>query len=80
MPFSEPVRTYHFHRRAYQGLLHALSGEARNISNAYWDALQCGIPAPHLLSADQCRDGVKACKRRLQSLEGQSVGLQKVLL
>ena len=21
MPFSEPVRTYHYHRRAYQGLL-----------------------------------------------------------
>jgi hypothetical protein len=80
MPFSEPVRTYHFRRKAYQGLLHALSGKSRNVSNAYRDALRCGIPAPRLLSANQCRDGVEACERRLQSLRGQSVGLRKVHL
>jgi hypothetical protein len=80
MPFSEPVRTYHFCRRAYQGLLHALSGKSHYVSNAYRDALRCGIPAPHLLSANQCRDGVEACKRHLQLLRGQSVGLRKVHL
>ncbi len=80
MPFSKPVRTYHFHHRAYQGLLHVLSGKSRNVSNAYRDALRCGIPAPRLLSADQCRDGDEACERYLQLLKGQSVGLQKVHL
>jgi hypothetical protein len=80
MPFSEPVRTYHFWRRAYQGLLKALEGPARNASNAYCDALCCGIPTPRLLDADQCRDGVEACERRLQSLKAQAVGLRKVHL
>ena len=80
MPFSEPVRTYHPRRRAYQGLLRALSGEARNVSNAYCDTLRRGIPAPHLLSANQCRDGVEACERHQQSLKGQSVGLRKTHL
>lgn len=40
----------------------------------------CGIPVPRLLSADQCRDRVEACERRLQSLQAQSVGLRKVHL
>jgi hypothetical protein len=80
MPFSEPVWTYHFCHRAYQGLLHALSVKSHNVSNVYRDALRCGIPAPRLLSADQCRDGVEACKRRLQLLRGQSVRLRKVHL
>jgi hypothetical protein len=80
MPFSEPVRTYHFRQRAYQGLLKALEGTAHNASNAYRDALRCGIPTPRLLDADQCRDGVEACERRLQSLKSQAVGLRKVHL
>jgi hypothetical protein len=80
VPFSEPVRTYHYRHRAYQGLLNVLEGTAHNASNTYWDALHCGIPALSLLNADQCRDGVKACERRLQSLKGQSVGLRKVHL
>ena len=69
MPFSEPVRTYHYRRRAYQGLLHVLAGSSRNASNAYRDALRCGIPSPCLLSAAQCNDGVKACTRRLHALK-----------
>ena len=66
MPFSEPVRVYHLRRRAYQGLLNVLTpdGRTRNASNAYRDALRCGIPFPRLLSADQCRDGIEACERR----------------
>lgn len=82
MPFSEPVKVYHLRRRAYQGLLNALTpdGKSRNASNAYRDALRCGIPTPRLLSADQCRDGIEACERRLHSLKGQSVGLRKVHL
>jgi len=39
MPFSEPVRTYHYRRRAYQGLLNVLDRSAQNASNAYRDAL-----------------------------------------
>ena len=35
MPFSEPVRTYHYRRRAYQGLLNILELTAHNASNAY---------------------------------------------
>ena len=35
MPFSEPVRTYHYQRRAYQGLLNVLEQKAHNASNAY---------------------------------------------
>jgi hypothetical protein len=66
MPFSEPVRTYHYRRRAYQGLLNILELTAHNASNAYQDALRCGIPSPRLLNAAQCRDGIEACERRLQ--------------
>ncbi|KAL3768308.1 hypothetical protein ACHAW5_007971 [Stephanodiscus triporus] len=80
MPFSEPVRTYHYRRRAYQGLLNVLEKRTRNASNAYRDALHCGIPSPQLLDAAQCRDGVEACARHLQSLKRQLVGLQKVHL
>ncbi len=80
MPFSELVRTYHYRRRAYQGLLNVLEGTARNASNTYCNALRCGIPAPRLLDADQCRDGIKACERRLQLLKGQAVGLRRVHL
>ncbi len=82
MPFSEPVRVYHLCCRAYQGLLNALNldGKSRNASNMYRDALRCGIPTPRHLTADQCRDGVEACERRLHSLKGQSVGLWRVHL
>jgi hypothetical protein len=82
MPFSEPVRVFHLCRRAYQGLLNVLTsdGRTRNASNAYRDALRRGIPSPLLLSVDQCRDGIKACERRLQTLKGQLVGLRKVHL
>ena len=80
MPFSEPVRTYHYRRWAHQGLLNVLEGTACNASNTYHNALRCGIPAPPLLNADQCRDGVEASERHLQSLKGQSVGLRKVHL
>jgi len=80
MPFSEPIRTYHYRRRAYQGILNVLERTARNASNAYRDAMHCGIPSPRLLNAAQCRDGIEACKRRLQLLKGQSVGLRKVHL
>jgi len=80
MPFSKPVRTYHYRRRAYQGLLNILELTAHNASNAYRDALRCGIPSSRLLNAEQCRDGIEACERRLQFLKGQSVGLRKVHL
>jgi hypothetical protein len=70
MPFSEPVRTYHYQRRAYQGLLNVLERTAHNASNAYHDALRCGISSLHLLNAAQCRDGIEACERRLQLLKG----------
>jgi len=73
MPFSEPVRTYHYRRRAYQGLLNVLDRSAHNASNAYRDALRCGIPSPRFLNAAQCRDGVEACERRLQSLKKSSI-------
>jgi hypothetical protein len=46
MPFSEPVQTYHYRRRAYQGLLNVLEQKAHNASNAYRFALRCGIPSP----------------------------------
>ena len=80
MPFSEPMRTYHYCRRAYQGLLNVLERTAHNASNTYRNALRCGIPTSCLLDADQCRDGVEACERRLQSLKGQSVDFRKVHL
>jgi hypothetical protein len=80
MPFSKPVRTYHYRRRAYQGLLNVLEQKAHNASNAYRFALRCGIPSLRLLNAAQCRDGIEACVRRLQSLKGQSMGLRKVHL
>ena len=80
MPFSKPVRTYHYQHRAYQGLLNVLKRTAHNASNAYRDALHCGISSPRLLNSAQCQDGIKACEQCLQSLKGQSVGLRKVHL
>ncbi|KAL3785756.1 hypothetical protein ACHAW5_003598 [Stephanodiscus triporus] len=80
MPFSEPVRTYHYRRRAYQGLLRILEGKSHNASNTYRDALCCGIPSPSLLSVAQCNDSVEACTRCLHALKGQAVGLRKVHL
>jgi len=70
MPFSKPVRTYHYRHRAYQGLLNVLKRTAHNASNAYRDALHCGISSPHLLNSAQCRDGIEACEQCLQSLKG----------
>ncbi|KAL3795721.1 hypothetical protein ACHAW5_004491 [Stephanodiscus triporus] len=80
MPFSKPVKTYHYRRHAYQALLKLLEQKAHNASNPYRDALRCGIPTTCLLTAAQCRDGIEACKRRLRSLKGHSMGLWKVHL
>jgi hypothetical protein len=49
-------------------------------SNLFREAIKAGIPAPCLLTRDQCLDGVEACTRRLKILKAQSGGLRKVHL
>ncbi len=78
MPFSEPVRTVHFQRRAYQGLVKLLDSMTRKSSNLFRVAIKAGIPAPRLLTRDQCLDGEEACTRRLKVLKAQLGGLRKV--
>ncbi len=80
MLFSEPVCTVHFQRRAYQGLVKLLDGTAHNSSNRFREAIQAGIPSPHLLTRNQCLDGKEACKRRLKVLKVHSGNLRKVHL
>jgi hypothetical protein len=52
----------------------------RKSSNLFREAIKAGIPAPCLLTRDQCMDGVEACTRRLKVLKAQSCGLRKVHL
>jgi hypothetical protein len=80
MPFSKPVRTVHFRWRAYQGLVKLLDSMTRKSSNLFREAIKAGIPAPRLLTRDQCLDGVEACTRRLKVLKAQSGGLRKLHL
>ncbi len=80
MPFSELVCTVHFRWRAYQGLVKLLDGMTCKSSNLFREAIKAGIPAPCLLTRDQCLDGVEACTRRLKVLKVQSGGLRKVHL
>jgi hypothetical protein len=76
MPFSKPVRTVHFQRHAYQGLAKLLKGTTRKSSNLFREAIKAGAPSPHLLTRDQCLDGMEACTRRLKVLKAQFGGLR----
>jgi hypothetical protein len=80
MPFSKPVRTVHFQRHVYQGLLRLLDGKTRKSSNVFKEAVKAGIPAPQSLTRKQCLNGVEACTNRLNVLKTQSGGLRKVHL
>jgi hypothetical protein len=78
--FSKPVLIVRFQWRAYQGLVKLLDSTTRKSSNLFREAIKAGIPAPCLLTRDQCLDGVEACTRRLKVLKAQSSGLRKVHL
>jgi hypothetical protein len=80
LPFSEPVRTLHFRRRAYQGLLAHLQLKAPRSSNIIWQAIKAGISQPRLLLPDQCLDGIEACSRMLKGLQTHPHCLRKVHL
>jgi len=80
IPFSEPVRTLHFHCWAYQGLLGVHLGKAQNTSNITWQAIKARIPNPRSLSLDQCLDGIEACSQKLKGLQTHTHGLRKVHL
>jgi hypothetical protein len=80
LPFSEPVRTLHFRRRAYQGLLARLQHKAPRSSNIIWQAIKAGISQLRLLLPNQCLDGIEACSRKLKGLQTHAHGLRKVHL
>ncbi len=58
LPFSKPVRTLHFWRRAYQGLLACFQNKVPSTSNIIRQAIKSGIPQPRLLSSNQCLNGI----------------------
>jgi hypothetical protein len=80
LPFSEPVRTLHFRRRVYQGLLARIQHKAPRSSNIIWQAIKAGISQPCLLLPDQCLDGIEAWSRKLKGLQTHAQGLRKVHL
>jgi hypothetical protein len=80
LPFSEPVRTLHFWRRAYQGLLAGLQNKVPRTGNIIWQAIKAGIPQLRLLSSDQCLDGIEVCSQKLKGLQSQAHSLRKVHL
>jgi hypothetical protein len=77
-----PIQQISFHtpffRRAYQGLLRVCLGKAQNTSNITQQAIKASIPTPHLLSLDQCLDGIEAYSRKLKGLQIHENGLRKV--
>ena len=79
IPFSEPVRTIYIRKRAYQELARGCSRPIQR-SNVVRDAIKAGIPAPRLLTQQQCLDGVEACARKLTVLKHQAGGLRQVHL
>jgi hypothetical protein len=74
------VRTLHFRRRAYQGLLARFQKKALRTSNIIRQAMKAGIPQPRLLSSNQCLDGIEICTRKLKGLQSQAHGLRRVHL
>jgi hypothetical protein len=80
LPFSEPVRTLHFRRRAYQGLLARFQNKVPSTSNIIRQAIKAGIPQPRLLSSNQCLDGIEVCTRKLKGLQSQAHSLRRVHL
>jgi hypothetical protein len=50
MPFSKPVRTVHYRRCTYQGLLKLLDGKTCKSSNVFKEAIKAGIPRPQMLT------------------------------
>jgi hypothetical protein len=80
LPFSKPVRTLHFRRRAYQGLLARFQHKVPCTSNIIRQAIKAGIPQLRLLSANQFLDGIEVCTHKLKGLQSQAHGLRKVHL
>jgi hypothetical protein len=80
LPFSKPVCTLHFRRRAYQGLLACFQNKVPRTSNIIRQAIKAGIPQPHLLSSNQCLDGIEVCTCKLKGLQSQAHSLRKVHL
>ena len=80
LPFSEPVKTWTYRRRAYQGLHRMVLGQKVNTPNILRFATECGIPDPKSLTEDQIRDGITFCKRRIKQLKKSAKGLRRVHL
>ncbi len=80
LPFSKPVRTLYFRRRAYQRLLAHLQHKAPRTSNIIRQAIKAGISQPCLLLPDQCLDEIEVCSRKLKGLQTHAHGLRKVHL
>ncbi len=77
LPFSEPVCTLHFQRRAYQGLLACFQHKVPRTSNIIRQAIKAGIPQLRLLSANQYLDGIEVCIRKLKRRQSKGPQPQK---
>jgi hypothetical protein len=80
LPFNKPVRTLHFWRRTYQGLLARLQHKAPQTSSIIQQAIKAGISQLHLLLPDQCLDVMEVCSCKLKGLQTHTHGLRKVHL
>ncbi len=79
LEFSPPVQYWYDRAHAYKVLLRILSGEHQHIdvSRAIRMAHRKGIKHPRSLTAEQCRDGLAACKLRQAGLRKLAPGLRQ---
>ena len=82
MEFSPPVQYWYDRAHAYKVLLRIKSGDHPHIdvSHAIQMAHRKGIPHPCDLTAEQCHDGLAACKLRQNALRKLAPGLRQQFL
>jgi hypothetical protein len=70
LEFSPLVQYWYDRAHAYRALLRVKTKEDTHtdVSRVIWMAHRKGIPNPCTLMAEQCRDGLAACKLRHRSL------------
>lgn len=79
MPFSPDVKYIYDRIHAFQTLLKLKEGTKRGINarRAYRTATRCDITNPHLLSSDQCRQGIELARLRRRELFSCKTTLRK---
>ncbi len=79
LEFSPPVQYWYDRAHAYKALLRIKSGEHphTDISRVIRMAHREGIPHPRTITAEQCWDGLAACKLRQAGLQKLAPGLRQ---